>query len=143
MSHPLFSVTGSSFPNGIPNNTNINDVYASIKQQRHEHHQQVLTDFFARSKDEEEQAVAEAEAEAEAKDAAEQEYLNGLYSDDDFEDNEPNEADLDELTDEAFSELEVEDVNPIMDTFPVEEAITTDDEELNIEEFSFSEGDDE
>lgn len=31
MSHPLFPVTGSSFPNGIPNNTNINEVYASIK----------------------------------------------------------------------------------------------------------------
>lgn len=143
MSHPLFPVTGSSFPSGIPNNTNINEVYASIKQQRHEHHQQVLTDFFARSKDDEEQAVAEHEAEEAAKDAAEQEYLNGLYSDDDFEENEPNEADLNELSDEAFSELEVEDVNPIMDTFPVEEDPTQEVEEPIIEEFSFSEGDDE
>ena len=68
--------------------------------------------------------------------AAEQEYLNSLYSDDDFEDNEPDEADLNELSDEAFSELEAEDVNPIMDTFPVED-------EPIIEDFSFSEGDDE
>ena len=143
MSHPLFSVTGSSFPNGIPNNTNINDVYASIKQQRHEHHQQVLTDFFAKSKDDEEQAVAEYEAEEAARDAAEQEELNKRYFDDDFEDNEPNEDDLNEMTAESFSELEVEDVNPIMDTFPVEEAPVLEDEEPIIEEFSFPEGDDE
>jgi len=143
MSHPLFPVTGSSFPNGIPNNTNINEVYASIKQQRHEHHQQVLTDFFAKSKDDEEQAVAEHEAEEAAKDAAEQEYLSGLYTDEDFEDNEPSSDDLNELSDESFSELEVEDVNPIMDTFPVEEAPELDDEEPIIEDFSFSEGDDE
>lgn len=141
MSHPLFPVTGSSFPNGIPNNTNINEEYASVKQQRHEHHQQVLTDFFARSKDEAEQAVAEYEAEEAAKDAAEQEYLSGLYTDDDFEENEPSEDDLNELSDEAFSELDVEDVNPIMETFPVEEASAINDEP--IEEFSFSEGDDE
>ena len=141
MSHPLFPSTGSSFPNGIPNNTNINEEYASVKQLRHEHHQQVLTDFFARSKDEAEQAVAEAEAEEAAKDAAEQEYLSGLYTDDDFEDNEPSEEDLNELSDEAFSELDVEDVNPIMEAFPVEEALANNDEP--IEEFSFSEGDDE
>ena len=101
----------------------------------------MLTDFFARSKDEAEQAVAEYEAEEAAKDAAEQEYLSGLYTDDDFEDNEPSEEDLNELSDEAFSELDVEDVNPIMETFPVEEAPTINDEP--IENFSFSEGDDE
>lgn len=144
-SHPLYELTGadSRYPKYIHNNTNINEEYASIKQQRHEHHQQVLTDFFARSKDEAEQAEVEAEAEEAARDAAEQEYLSGLYTDDDFEDNEPSADDLNELSDESFSELEVEDVNPIMDTFPVEEAPELADEEPIIEDFSFSEGDDE
>lgn len=143
--HPLFESTGadSRYPKYIHNNTNINEEYASIKQQRHEHHTQVLTDFFARSKDEAEQAEAEAEAEEAAKDAAEQEYLSGLYTDEDFEDNEPSTDDLNELSDESFSELEVEDVNPIMDTFPVEETPVLEDEEPIIEDFSFSEGDDE
>lgn len=143
--HPLYEITGADnrYPKYIHNNTYINEEYASIKQQRHEKHQQVLTDFFARSKDEAEQAVAEHEAEEAAKDAAEQEYLSGLYTDEDFEDNEPSSDDLNELSDESFSELEVEDVNPIMDTFPVEEAPELDDEEPIIEDFSFSEGDDE
>lgn len=102
----------------------------------------MLTDFFAKSKDEAEQAVAEAEAEKAAKDAAEQEYLSGLYSDDDFEDNEPIEEDLSELSEESFSELEVRDVNPLVEKFPVEQAPMPDDEPI-IEDFSFSEGDDE
>ncbi|WP_303797338.1 VirD4-like conjugal transfer protein, CD1115 family [Ruminococcus flavefaciens] len=145
MNHPLYELTGadSRYPKYTHNNTYINEEYASVKQQRHEHHQQILTNFFARSKDEAEQAVAEAEAEEAARDEAEQEYLSGLYTDDDFEDNETSADDLNELSDESFSELEVEDVNPIMDTFPVEEAPELADEEPIIEDFSFSEGDDE
>lgn len=146
MSHPLFPVTGSGFPNGIPNNTNINDVYALIKQQRHEYHTQVLTDFFARSKDEAEQAVAEHEAEEAAQDVAEQEYLNGLYPDGDFE-----EQNVTEEPEESMAELEAEDVSPILDNFPIDEATAEEiaasfDEDVLTEpigDFSFTEGDDE
>jgi type IV secretion system protein VirD4 len=119
MSHPLFPMTGSSFSNGIPNNTNITEVYAPLKQQRHEHHQQVLTDFFAKSQDEAEQAIAEAEAE----EAAEQERLremfpDELFSDGDFYDD--SEEDI-KISEDEFNELEVQEVNPIVNNFKYDE----------------------
>lgn len=116
MSHPLFSITGSSFPNGIPNNTNINDVYASVKQQRHEHHQQVLTDFFAKAKEEAEQAQAEYEVEQAAEEEAKQKELQELFPQSDFEElqQEPDSSfDFDELADD-------ESVNPVIEKFQFE-----------------------
>lgn len=119
MSHPLFGLSGSSYPSGIPNNTNISDVYASIKEKRHAAHKQTLTDFFARSKEEAEQAAAEHEAEKEAQEAAEQAELSKLYPDDDFV---AAESYNDSIEDEEnivedFDELVNDDVNPIIDNF--------------------------
>lgn len=118
-SHPLFAVTGSSYPNGIPNNTNIEEVYAAVKSERSKNHKQTLTDFFALAKEQKEQAIAEHEAEAQAKEAAEQAELNALYPDEDF-------ADLDPASDFGVLDLDDEferqaqaDVNPILDKFNI------------------------
>ena len=105
MSHPVFPVSGSSFPDGIPNNTNIKEVYASIKQQRHEQHQQVLSDFFALSKDEEEQVAADADA----TEAALQEFLNEVFPDEAFEDDDGN----DEYTESLENDTVISDEHDI------------------------------
>ena len=119
LSHPLFSKTGSSFPNGIPNNTIIEEVYAEIKEERSKKHKQTLTDFFALAKEQKEQAVAEHEAEQQAKEAAEQEELNALYPDEDFAELDAD-PDLETVElDESDFEDQMEDVNPILNKFNI------------------------
>lgn len=110
LAHPLFSKTGSSFPNGIPNNTDIEEIYSEIKEERSANYKQTLTDFFAMVKEQKEQAIAEHEAEEQAKEDAEQERLKALYPDDEFED--ISNADETEIETAASEE-----VNPIMERF--------------------------
>ncbi len=47
-SHPLFNITGSSYPKGIPNNTYFDKEYAAIKEKRHKAHMTTLTNFFSK-----------------------------------------------------------------------------------------------
>ena len=118
-SHPLFKVTGSSYPDGIPNNTDIADVYGKLKEERHKNHKAALTDFFARAAEEAEQAEAEHQAEQQAKEQAEQKELEAMFPDDDFNGSE-NTADevIDEDSIEAqFEEAISDDVNPIANQF--------------------------
>ena len=49
--HPLFKQTGSSFPDGIPNNTNIADVYGKLKEERHKKIEDIWTDITKRVAD--------------------------------------------------------------------------------------------
>ena len=42
MSHPLFSITGSGYPKGIPNNTYIQDTYGKVKVARSSEYKQTL-----------------------------------------------------------------------------------------------------
>ncbi len=118
-SHPLFSVTGSSYPKGIPNNTIIEEVYAEVKAERSKQHKQTLTDFFALAKEQREQAVAEHEAEEQEREAAEQAELNALYPDEDFAElDSSSELETVEM-DESDFEKQMEDVNPILGKFNV------------------------
>ncbi len=112
MSHPLFSITGSGYPKGIPNNTYIQDTYAKVKAARSAKYKQTLTDFFDLNKEKEEQAKAEYEAEKQAQEDAEQAELNSMFSIEDYED-EPIETD----TAEDFDESVLDDVNPVLDNF--------------------------
>lgn len=111
--HSLFSKCGSSFPDGIPNNTNIEQVYASVKAQRSAAHKQALTDFFTLAAEKKEQDIAEHEVEAQAKDAAEQERLRQMVEDDasDFDD-------LESPAPDPEPDAAEEDVNPILNQFP-------------------------
>lgn len=121
LSHPLFNKTGSSFPSGIPNNTDIKEVYSEIKEERSANYKQTLTDFFAMVKEQKEQAVAEHEAEQQAKEDEEQEKLKAMYPDEDFED----------LPDADETEVETaasEEVNPIMKRFSVSSESTPEQE---------------
>lgn len=110
--HPMFKLSGSSYPDGIPNNTNIADIYASIKEKRHANHQAALTDFFAKGKDEAEQAVAEHEAEKQAQEDAEQTELYSMFSMDDFKNVTTEDNPVSE-----FDESVLDDVNPVLDNF--------------------------
>lgn len=110
MSHPLFSVTGSSYPKGIPNNTIIEDVYASVKAERSKNHRQTLTDFFEKAKEQKAQAEAEHAAQQQAAQDAEQAELKALYPDEDFEE-------FETVDEEDFENSALEDVNPIMGNF--------------------------
>jgi len=125
--HPMMEITGSSFPKGIPNNTNIETVYAELKAERSKNHKQNLTDFFAMAKEQKEQAVAEHEADKQAKEDAEQERLKQQFPPEDF----------DGLEDETVDETEIEnqaseDVNPILGNFSFGE-----DEEEVVDEDDF------
>lgn len=111
MSHKLFSDAGSSYPNGIPNNTYIKYTYRKVKAARSSKYKQTLTDFFAQSKDKEEQAKAEYEAEEQAREDEEQERLRELYSEDDFESID------DDFEESEFDESVLDDVNPVLDNF--------------------------
>lgn len=131
-SHPLFNITGSSYPKGIPNNTYIDKEYAGIKEKRHKAHKATLTDFFSKGKENEEKAIAEYEAEKALAEEAEQAELASLYPLDEFEEV--------IYPEETVDEADVaEDVNPIIDNFPVEEELSLDE----IEDFTFENGDDE
>ena len=46
MHHSLFNVTGSSFPKGIPNNTDVRETYGKIYEEHKNNHTQAITDFF-------------------------------------------------------------------------------------------------
>lgn len=120
VSHPIFKITGSSFPKGIPNNTYIEKEYAAIKEKRHTEHQQQLTDFFSRGKEEAEKDKAEYEAEQIALEEERQNELAAQY-----------EADLFEAPYEKN-----EDVNPAMEKFPeaFEENTISDDFSENMNE---------
>jgi len=123
----MMEITGSSFPKGIPNNTNIETVYAELKAERSKNHKQNLTDFFAMAKEQKEQAVAEHEADKQAKEDAEQERLKQQFPPEDF----------DGLEDETVDETEIEnqaseDVNPILGNFSFGE-----DEEEVVDEDDF------
>ena len=112
MSHKLFPEAGSSYPNGIPNNTNIQETYGKVKAARSSKYKQTLTDFFAKAKEEAEQAVAEHEAEKQAQEEAEQAELNSMFSMDDFKDVSTEDDAVDE-----FDESVLDDVNPVLDNF--------------------------
>lgn len=114
LSHPLIEITGSSFEKDFHNNTNIEDIYKSIKEERSKNHKQTLTDFFAKAKELKEQAEAERQAEEEAKQEKEQAQLDALYPDDDFE--ELTNSD-EEISEEDFESQFDEEINPIMDKF--------------------------
>lgn len=120
VSHPLFKITGSSYPKGIPNNTYIEKEYAEIKEKRHAEHQQQLTDFFSKGKEEAEKEKAEYEAEQIALEEERQNELAAQY-----------EADLFEVPEEKS-----EDVNPAMEKFPEasEEDTISDDFSENMNE---------
>lgn len=111
MSHPLFSITGSGYPKGIPNNTYIQDTYGKVKATRSVKYKQTLTDFFTQSKDKEEQAKAEYEAEEQAREDEEQKRLKELYSEDDFE------SINDDSEEPEFDESVLDDINPVLDNF--------------------------
>ena len=117
--HPMFRMSGSSYPDGIPNNTNIADIYASVKKNRHANHQATLKDFFAKSAEEAEQAEAEHQAEEQAKEEAKQKELASLYPDDEFDSTESTQEEvIDEDSIEAqFDEAISDDVNPITGQF--------------------------
>lgn len=118
-SHSLFSVTGSSFPNGVPNNTYIEKTYADHKAERHTKHQQKLKDFFAEEKDRNEQAEAEYQAEQTAAEQAEQDRLSEMFDENDFKDADSNQEEIEEFIENGMSEdvPPIEDVAPIMDIF--------------------------
>lgn len=111
-SHKLFTVTGSSYPDGIPNNTYIEKTYAENKAKRHKEHKKALTDFFAAENDRKEQAEAEYQAEKAAAEEAEQERLSEVFPQDEFEDD----SDIQEKT---FEDNMSAEVNPIMGTFDI------------------------
>lgn len=111
--HPVMCHTGSKYKKDVHNNTYIENVYASVREERHKNHRQVLKDFFEKSKEQTELAEAEYEAELLASEAEEQERLRSQYSEEDFE-----EITYDDDNIEAdFENQASEDVNPIMDNF--------------------------
>lgn len=112
MSHKIFPEAGSSYPKGIPNNTNIQETYGKVKAARSSKYKQTLTDFFDSNKEKEEQAKAEYEAEKQAQDDAEQAELNSMFSMDDFKDVPTEDNTVDE-----FDESVLDDVNPVLDNF--------------------------
>ncbi len=133
-SHPLFKVCGSSYPDGIPNNTDIKVTYAAVKAERSAKHKQTLTDFFAMAKEKAEEAVAEHEAEEQAKEDAEQAALWASLSEEDFED-------LDSTSSAEETDASESDVNPILDRFPIPPVETEDDFSSAIDNFDFGEED--
>lgn len=111
--HPVMCQTGSKYKRDVHNNTYIENVYASVREERHKNHKQILKDFFEKSKEQTELAEAEYEAELLASEAEEQERLRSQYSEEDFE-----EITYDDDNIEAdFENQASEDVNPIMDNF--------------------------
>ena len=118
--HPLFTRCGSSFPDGIPNNTSIEQVYATVKAQRSAAHKQALTDFFALAAQKKEQDIAEHEVEEQAKDAAEQERLRQMVEDDASDFEEFSTEQILSHPEEAASEDDS--VNPILNQFPDQDA---------------------
>lgn len=111
--HHVMCQTGSKYKKDVHNNTYIENVYASVREERHKNHRQVLKDFFEKSKEQTELAEAEYEAELLASEAEEQERLRSQYSEEDFE-----EITYDDDNIEAdFENQASEDVNPIMDNF--------------------------
>lgn len=143
-SHPLFNVTGSSYPKGIPNNTNISEVYADIKAKRHEKHKQTLTDFFAAAEEKAAEAKAQQEAEDQAKDEAEQADLREKYGDLDFDEVVPETPDEDTVQELEKTLDDTDDVNPILEQF--EQSIGEQDLEIidssDAPEFSFNDEED-
>lgn len=136
ISHKLFDKCGSSFPKGVPNNTNIEEVYASVKSERSAAHKQSLTDFFALAAEKKEQDIAEHEAEEQEKDAAEQERLRKMVEDDASDFEEFSTEQILSHTDNSASEEDQ--VNPILNQFPEQEQIaqnvSVDEQEENAEE---------
>lgn len=132
LSHPLFSKCGSSFPTGIPNNTNIEEIYAAVKEKRSAAHKQALTDFFALAEEQKEQDIAAHEAEKQERDAAEQERLRRMVEDDasDFDalNDEPEPTAVDADNDDG-------NVNPILNQFPDQESAEDPEEDLLAAEF--------
>lgn len=131
VNHPLFSVTGSSFPNGIPNNTDIKEIYGSIHAEHKANHKQNLTDFFEIDKQNQSEDADRFKAENEEKERKEQEELNKSiknaqsalggaeeYKDindipDDEEDDEIPSGDSDNAEDEMEEQANTE-VNPVL-----------------------------
>lgn len=116
VSHPLFKVTGSSYPSGIPNNTYIEKEYAAIKEKHHTEHQEQLSDFFTKAKVEEEKAVAEFEADEIEQEEKRQNELAAQFDDEYY----------------IPSSDSNDDVNPVIDKFP--EAVVEDDTDENFTE---------
>lgn len=113
MSHKLFPEVGSSYPKGIPNNTNIQETYGKVKAARSSKYKQTLTDFFASSKEKADQAKAEHEAEKQAQEEAEQAELQELYSTNDFK----LEDETADNTAIEFDASVLDDINPVLDNF--------------------------
>lgn len=76
MHHSLFDVTGSSFPKGIPNNTDIRLTYGEIYEQHKNNHSQEITDFFEIDKQNQIEDTERLKQEQEEQDRKEQEELN-------------------------------------------------------------------
>lgn len=139
LSHPLFSKCGSSFPTGIPNNTNIEEIYAAVKEERSAAHKQALTDFFALAEEQKEQDIAAHEAEKQERDAAEQERLRRMVENDasDFDalNDEPEPTAVDADNDDG-------NINPILNQFPDQESAEDPEEDLLAAEFDDTMSDD-
>lgn len=123
--HPLFEKLGSSFPKGIPNNTNIEEVYASVKAERSAAHKQSLTNFFALAAEKKEQDMAAHDADEQAAYQAEQERIRNLVG-----------------ADDEYSDLDnkpSEDINPILEQFPEQEQLTQEESTENLEDDSIAE----
>lgn len=74
--HPLFPVTGSSYPSGIPNNTDITETYASVKAEREKAYKQKM----AEAQERDQRWEIEDQQRAEEKEKAEQADLSAEFN---------------------------------------------------------------
>ncbi len=103
--HPLYEKTGSSYPSGIPNNTNIKETYATIKADREKRYQLKMAE--ARERDQ--RWEIEDQQRAEAQEQAEQADLSAEFNAAAAETTEPNSTtDFSSSDRQADSELQAE-----------------------------------
>ena len=116
MAHKLFPITGSSYSNGIPNNTNIEVTYADIKKNRSDSYKQQVIDYFKIAEEKKAESEELLKQKALEMDKQEQEELKNKYE---------NASELDEsiIDFEDFEKSmmdEISEVSGVMDNFNFE-----------------------
>ncbi|MDO5558362.1 MAG: type IV secretory system conjugative DNA transfer family protein [Oscillospiraceae bacterium] len=108
--HPLINITGSSFEKDFVNNTSIESVYASVKEERSKVHKQSITDFFAIAEEKKKQDIIKSDEEKNIKEKLKQQELAARYAD----------TDIDIIDEDEFENQISADVNPIIAKFNVD-----------------------
>lgn len=121
LQHPLIGETGSSFPAGIPNNTDIAAVYGAIKEERSKKFTQKQTDFFAASEAARQQEEQQQEQEKTAEKTAMLSELTGDGAEDFRADTPavpqspvPDEDDIEEEFEMSFGDEDVVDIDGVL-----------------------------